>query len=112
MYRNCFCSLSQKGLTVALFIAMFFTNVSTLIPKRKLYVSRWNIKGLQEQEKLQGGAAPVDRQDDAVFSQDKEVLDILLESDLYLELPLKERQQLFKYIVNAYLYSASGRLVS
>lgn len=36
---------------------------------------------------------------------DKEVLDILLESDLYLELPLKERQQLFKHIVNVYLYS-------
>lgn len=50
--------------------------------------------------------------DDYVSSQDKEVLDILLESDLYLELPLKERQELFKYIVNAYLYSASGRLGS
>jgi hypothetical protein len=37
--------------------------------------------------------------------QDKEILDILLESDLYLDLPLKERRQLFKYIVNAYLYS-------
>lgn len=41
--------------------------------------------------------------------QDKEILDILLESDLYLDLPLKERQQLFKYIVNAYLYSAPDR---
>lgn len=39
-------------------------------------------------------------------SQDKEILDILLESDLYLELPLKERQQLFKHIVSTYLYSA------
>ncbi len=43
--------------------------------------------------------------------QDKEVLDILLESDLYLELPLKERHALFRHIVNAYLCSpppASG----
>ncbi len=43
---------------------------------------------------------------------DKEILDILLESDLYLELPLKERQQLFKHIVNTYLYSAAARLGS
>jgi hypothetical protein len=30
----------------------------------------------------------------------KEILEILLESDLYLELPLKERQELFEHIVN------------
>jgi hypothetical protein len=36
--------------------------------------------------------------------RDREVLEILLESDLYLELPLKERHQLFKHIVKAYLY--------
>jgi hypothetical protein len=41
-------------------------------------------------------------------SHDKEILDILLESDLYLELPLKERQQLFKHIITAYLYSTPG----
>lgn len=40
--------------------------------------------------------------------QDREVLKILLESDLYLELPLKERQQLFRHIVKEYLYPASG----
>lgn len=41
--------------------------------------------------------------------QDKEILDILLESDLYLELPLRERQELFRHIVNAYLYSVPGK---
>lgn len=42
-------------------------------------------------------------------AHDKEILDILLESDLYLELPLKERQKLLKHIVSAYLYSAPGK---
>jgi hypothetical protein len=50
-----------------------------------------------------------DSEDYAASSQDKEILDILLESDLYLELPLKERQQLFKHIVSAYLCSVPGR---
>lgn len=45
-------------------------------------------------------------------ARDKEILDILLESDLYLELPLKERQELFKHIVSTYLYSAAARLGS
>lgn len=44
----------------------------------------------------------------AEAAQDREVLEILLESDLYLELPLKERQQLFRHIVKEYLYPASG----
>lgn len=44
----------------------------------------------------------------AEATPDREVLDILLESDLYLELPLKERQQLFRHIVREYLYPASG----
>ena len=45
----------------------------------------------------------------ANMPHDKEILDILMESDLYLELPLKERQQLFKHIVSAYLYSVPGK---
>lgn len=45
----------------------------------------------------------------AAFEQNREVLEILLESDLYLELPLKERRQLFKHIINEYLYPSSGR---
>ena len=55
----------------------------------------------------------MDRNDDSIGSsdKDKEILDILLESDLYLELPLKERHALFRHIVKAYLCSpppASG----
>lgn len=41
--------------------------------------------------------------------QDREILEILLESDLYLELPLKERQQLFKHIVKVIFYENCGR---
>lgn len=53
------------------------------------------------------GVMPMDQDNPnhSASQQDKEVLDILLESDLYLELPLRERQRLFKYIVSAYLYS-------
>ena len=49
----------------------------------------------------------MDRNNSGIGSSDqvKEVLDILLESDLYLELPLKERHALFRHIVNAYLSS-------
>ncbi len=40
------------------------------------------------------------RQDEeTTLFQDREILEILLESDLYLELPLKERHELFKHIV-------------
>lgn len=46
---------------------------------------------------------------DSALPEDKEILDILLESDLYLELPLKERQQLFKHIVTAYLCSVADK---
>jgi hypothetical protein len=48
---------------------------------------------------------PMDRHDDGIGSsdQEKEILDILLESDLYFELPLKERHALFRHIVKAYL---------
>ena len=51
---------------------------------------------------------PLDRNGGGINSSDqiKEVLDILLESDLYLELPLQERHALFRHIVNAYLSSA------
>ncbi len=50
----------------------------------------------------------MDQHDECIpSSQDKEILDILLESDLYLELPLKERHALFKHIVNTYLCSSS-----
>lgn len=66
-----------------------------------------------KKENCQGrGANPMDQGNHAATAQDKEILDILLESDLYLELPLKERQQLFKHIVNTYLYSAAARLGS
>jgi hypothetical protein len=41
--------------------------------------------------------------------QDREILEILLESDLYLELPLKERQQLFKHIVRVIFHEDQGR---
>ncbi len=47
-------------------------------------------------------------QDEANYTasgKDREILNILLESDLYLELPLKERHDLFKHIVKTYLYS-------
>ncbi len=45
---------------------------------------------------------------DGSTSSDKvrEVVDILLESDLYLELPLKERHALFRHIVSVYLCGA------
>lgn len=50
-------------------------------------------------------------QQDEQFSlyQDREILEILLESDLYLELPLKERHQLFKHIVKVIFYEDLGR---
>jgi hypothetical protein len=50
---------------------------------------------------------PLDRKNSGIGSSDqvKEVVDILLESDLYLELSLKERHALFRHIVNAYFYS-------
>jgi hypothetical protein len=41
----------------------------------------------------------------AALMQEKELLDILMDSDLYYELPLKERHVLFKYVVNMYLCS-------
>ncbi len=50
-----------------------------------------------------------DEADYTASTQDKEILDILLESELYLELPLKERHELFKHIVNTYLYSDPGK---
>lgn len=45
-----------------------------------------------------------DETDYTASAQDKDILDILLESELYLELPLKERHDLFKHIVKTYLY--------
>jgi hypothetical protein len=39
----------------------------------------------------------------------KEILEILLESELYLELPLKERRELFRHIVNVCFYTGHGR---
>lgn len=45
----------------------------------------------------------------AASSTDKEVLTILMESDLYLELPLKERRQLFLHIIRTYLEPDPGR---
>jgi hypothetical protein len=41
----------------------------------------------------------------SALMQEKELLDILMDSDLYYELPLKERHVLFKYVVNMYLSS-------
>ncbi len=41
-------------------------------------------------------------------SADKEVLTILMESDLYLELPLKERRQLFLHIIRTFLETDPG----
>ncbi len=51
-----------------------------------------------------------DESDYSASAQDKEILDILLESELYLELPLKERHELFKHIVNTYLYADPGNM--
>lgn len=42
----------------------------------------------------------------SALMQEKELLDILMDSDLYLELPLKERHLLFKHIINVYLCSS------
>ena len=52
----------------------------------------------------------MDKQED-IFpsSQDRDILEILLESDLYLELPLKERHELFKHILTAYFFSSGRR---
>lgn len=51
-----------------------------------------------------------DETDYTASAQDKEILDILLESELYLELPLKERHDLFRHIVNTYLYSDPAKM--
>jgi len=56
------------------------------------------------------GRCTMDKQED-IFpsSQDRDILEILLESDLYLELPLKERHELFKHILTAYFFSSGRR---
>jgi len=39
--------------------------------------------------------------------QQKELIKILMDSDLYLDLPLEERHLLLKHILNSYLFPAS-----
>jgi hypothetical protein len=39
--------------------------------------------------------------------QQKELVNILMDSDLYLDLPLEERHLLLKYILDSYLFPAS-----
>ena len=53
---------------------------------------------------------PMDKQNanSADSMQEKEILDILMDSDLYLELPLKERHLLFQHIVNSFAHSNVG----
>jgi len=40
--------------------------------------------------------------------QQKELLNILMDSELYLDLPLEERKLLLKFIVQSYLYPANS----
>ncbi len=40
--------------------------------------------------------------------QQKELLKILMDSELYLDLPLEERKLLLKFIVQSYLYPANS----
>jgi len=39
--------------------------------------------------------------------QQKELINILMDSDLYLDLPLEERHLLLKHILDSYLFPAS-----
>jgi len=39
--------------------------------------------------------------------QQKELINILMDSDLYLDLPLEERNLLLKFILQSYLYPAN-----
>jgi len=40
--------------------------------------------------------------------QQKEILNILMESELYLDLPLEERHLLLKFLLDSYLFRDSG----